>query len=245
MNNKRLFKKRSFTLIEMLLALSIFAIVALSLYSVFSSGIRLNKRSNDVNAIYREMRWSLGRIAEDLENVVFYDFSGSYPDKTAFDGRSNEISFLAATSKGLKTVRYSAQPLGFGSVHQVIIGKHSTENQKIVSQYQEEEVARHAFVREELFFIDDLRSGQEKNSTKEVLSSNLQENGLTFSFAYLQGEGESAKIFWNNSWDKPYIPSGIRVRLTFVNPRDPQETVAMEKEIYIPTGFLGQEGFDQ
>ncbi|MBL7131939.1 MAG: prepilin-type N-terminal cleavage/methylation domain-containing protein, partial [Candidatus Omnitrophica bacterium] len=43
---------KALTLIEILIALTIFSIIAVSLYSTFSSGILAWKKSEDVNRLY-------------------------------------------------------------------------------------------------------------------------------------------------------------------------------------------------
>ncbi len=73
----------AFTLIELLLGLSIFALIALSVYSVFWGGMRMTRKAKHLNPIYREMRLALDLLSVELENMVPYDFSGSTPQKFA------------------------------------------------------------------------------------------------------------------------------------------------------------------
>ena len=42
-------------------------------------------------------------MSVDLENAVLYDFTNSYPGKTAFTGENDVVTFFLATGKGLKS----------------------------------------------------------------------------------------------------------------------------------------------
>ena len=118
----------AFTLIELLLGLSIFSVVSLCLYASFSTGIHLSRRSEKNNKIYREIRWALEQMSLDLENAVFYDFSNSYPGKLSFIGEDEKISFLLPSDEGLKVVSYYHMKPSESKIHQTLIGKTYSKN---------------------------------------------------------------------------------------------------------------------
>jgi prepilin-type N-terminal cleavage/methylation domain-containing protein len=99
---------KGFTLVEMLLGLSIFALVAVVCYSIFSNGIRINDRAAKSEALYREMNWSLDALALDLENMVPYE--GNKGNWSAFEGSEKSLSLALPTKDGLKKIRYSLKP---------------------------------------------------------------------------------------------------------------------------------------
>ena len=230
---------KAFTLVELLLGLTIFSIILASLYSTFSNGIELNRRSEDVNRVYREARWSLEILSRDLENARAYDYSNSYPQKTAFSGEADKLSFIRPTEAGLKIVNYYLEAPKEGSIYETIIGRHSSRNVSVVSRYEENAVV-HLFIREEKDFVDDLQSVTAA-SEKQVLSSSAKENSLKFSYAYLEGEEGNEKVAWKDSWTEKYVPASIRIKITFINPDKSTEPLSVLKEIYIPTGFWGTE----
>jgi prepilin-type N-terminal cleavage/methylation domain-containing protein len=71
---RRRSKMRGFTLIEILLGLTIFAVIGLSLYTTFANGIQLSRQSEQLENLYREARWTYDILAADLENMVSYQF---------------------------------------------------------------------------------------------------------------------------------------------------------------------------
>ncbi|MBM3251331.1 MAG: prepilin-type N-terminal cleavage/methylation domain-containing protein, partial [Candidatus Omnitrophica bacterium] len=151
-------KKKSlkgFTLIEILIVLTIFSVVALSLYSTFFSGTSVWRRSEDLNRIYQEARWSLDTIANELRNAVILDYSNIYPDFVVFEGGSDKISFLGITDDGIKKISY----------------------------FLENENSGHVLKRREIAFIDSLL-GLESEKSTEVFSDLACEGGLKFSYAY-------------------------------------------------------------
>ena len=97
---------KGFTLIEVLVGLIIFALISVSLYNSFHIALKLKERSLDTNKVFREARWTMAQLDGDLENAVWYDFSGSYEEKSSFTGNENEICFVIHTPEGLKVVWY-------------------------------------------------------------------------------------------------------------------------------------------
>lgn len=232
---------KGFTLIEVLLGLTIFSIIALSLYSTFHSGIEINKRSEEDNKVYREARWLLDRLAKDLENMSSYDFANSYPSLRAFNGDENRLSLVLPTEEGLKVVSYLLQSPQQDTVFKTIIGRHTKRNVSFISRF-EERLNLDLFVRKESSFADYLQTEPDKDIEEEILSTSVKEGSLKFSYAFLEGEGENAKITWRDSWKEKYLPSGVRIQITLVKSGRLPEPVTMERDIYIPTGYLGRGG---
>lgn len=224
-----------FTLIEMLLGLMIFALVAVSLYGILSSGIKISRRSDDANKIYREIQWSLDAIARDLENMATYSYSQDGVPKTAFSGGSTDVSLILPTPAGLKTVSYYLEEPQFGSIVKTVIGGHHKGNKTIVSQ-SESGFTLHSLIREEESFLI-----SDEPAEKGVLSFYVKPGSLKFSYAYYQGEGENAQVIWSDTWTKEYIPFAVRVELAFVNPGKSGEALTVQRNVCIPPGFLGEE----
>ncbi|MDO8580570.1 MAG: prepilin-type N-terminal cleavage/methylation domain-containing protein [Candidatus Omnitrophota bacterium] len=231
--NKKEF--RGFTLIELILGLSIFALVALNVYSIYTGGIRLSRRADTQNTMFREARMALDLMAFDLENMIPYDFSNSYPQQTAFRGEENKITFLMATSDGLNVVSYFLVVPEKVSIHRVIIGKRTSKNVRI-SNVTQQGLRLESLVRKEQSLISYL-NGEDNESLTELIAVNVKEGSLKFSFAYLKDE-ESQEAIWKDAWGLNYIPSRIRLKIDFVNPSD-LNTIPFTKEILVPHGFWG------
>jgi len=85
---------RAFTLIELLIASSIFVILMLAVYSTFNSGL-FGYRNIDENInIYQTARSVLERFNRDLRNSFVYT-----SDDMKFSGKQNEINFLSLVDK--------------------------------------------------------------------------------------------------------------------------------------------------
>ena len=233
---------RGFTLIETLLGLTIFSIIALSLYGTFRSGVMINRREGSNNRIYRQAYLIFEGMAKDLESARAYNFTNSYPQRKSFSGKGNQVTFLSVDDQGLISVTYSLQPPEYSSVYQVMIGKHTARNTSLVSEYTER-VSRALFVREENLFFQAPDLPQEKKPRHEILSANVREGGLHFSYPYGQTQGGEVKVVWKDVWEEDYPPAGIKVSLDFIHldkSRESGQAVTLEKIISIPTGFLGQ-----
>lgn len=225
-----------FTLIEFLLALSIFAVVAAAIYSTFSGGIRLSRSSQVQNKIYREARWSFEEMSKDLENAIPYDFSGSYPDKRALWGEHRKISFILPTGQGLKVVSYYLEKPEEGSILKTIVGKRHSRNMAVTTQSQSNSRVYY-LVKEEMDFVDYLSGGLKAKSNIEILSTNVKEDGLTFSYGYLQDE-QQKNIDWVGEWPESYIPAAVRVNIDFIPDGENTGAMSFRRDIFIPTGQL-------
>lgn len=90
----RRFQLQGFTFVELMLAISIFTIVAVAIYSTFGTGVSAWKKASKAQNLYQDIRLALDRMTYDLENAV------SYSKKTDFSnflGEKNKISFYSLT----------------------------------------------------------------------------------------------------------------------------------------------------
>ena len=82
-------RKRALTLIELLIASSIFLVVMLTVYSAFHTGIFGHRNIEKNIEVYQAARQILERINLDLRNSFAYS-----PDEAKFAGESNRLGFL-------------------------------------------------------------------------------------------------------------------------------------------------------
>lgn len=86
--------KRGFTLVELLIAVSIFALIVTTIYSTFNTGIKAWRRVTEDGILSKDARLSLEKMGKDLRNAL--RFSG-----LQFVGESTLVSIpgLISTSK--------------------------------------------------------------------------------------------------------------------------------------------------
>lgn len=81
-----------FTLVELLIAASIFSIIILSLYSAFQTGVLSYKKIDSAIDTYQSARLILNRIELDLKNSFIYSEKDSL-----FKGTSQGITLITVT----------------------------------------------------------------------------------------------------------------------------------------------------
>lgn len=82
-------KRKAFTLVELLLAAAIFAVVVVSIFSAFHTGIFSYRNIDDAIELYQSARRALERMNLDVRNAFSYS-----ADDAKFTGDANSISFL-------------------------------------------------------------------------------------------------------------------------------------------------------
>jgi len=80
---------RGFTVIEVLVSLSLFAIISLAVYSAFAGGISAWRKTQEFSSVYQTGRLLLESIAGELRNTV--KLKG-----TEFVGEPKRLSFVTA-----------------------------------------------------------------------------------------------------------------------------------------------------
>jgi type II secretion system protein J len=99
--------RRGFTFLELLIAVTIFSIVAVAIYSSFNVGIRAWGKTEGSYKIRQEARHSLDTMGRELRCAVkltLKDPAGAEID--SFEGSSAKISFWRPTKEGVSKVTY-------------------------------------------------------------------------------------------------------------------------------------------
>ncbi|PIW67181.1 MAG: hypothetical protein COW10_06995 [Candidatus Omnitrophica bacterium CG12_big_fil_rev_8_21_14_0_65_42_8] len=84
----RYLKRGSFTLIELIVSVAILSVIVVSIYSVFSLGVRTWRRGNE-NTSLQKIRLGLLKMENELKRSFFFS-------KVPFRGTSSEIIFPLA-----------------------------------------------------------------------------------------------------------------------------------------------------
>ena len=225
--------KHGFTFIEMLIGISIFAVVALTLFTVFWTGVKVSHRSEDSNRVYREARWAFDRIADDLESAVPYQFRNSYPDRLAFSGTSDSVTFIVPQEDGLTAVEYTLKEIDLGAVHKTVLGNRHANVKSIEADYNEDAVKAAAFVRKGVSFAEHLQSVSFSEVKGSILTVLLKlEEGVSFSYARKTDE----QLVWKEEWKEESLPFLVRIKFTFLDPQNEGKYMVLRKDIFIPAG---------
>jgi len=81
---------KAFTLVELLIASSIFLVILVTIYSAFQTGVFGYRKIEDAISVYQSARLILERMNLDLRNSFAYS-----KDETRFTGGKTEMAFLA------------------------------------------------------------------------------------------------------------------------------------------------------
>lgn len=101
---------RAFTLVELLIASSIFLVVMLTIYSAFHTGIFAYRNIDKTINTYQTARQVLERMNLDLRTSIVYS-----DQEAQFTGNKNEVSFLTLTDTFSKDTLALAQDYAFVS----------------------------------------------------------------------------------------------------------------------------------
>ena len=234
---QRLRSSRAVTMVELILAMTIGALVLASVSAAFHSGLLIDGRLKQQGGIDQEIYWSLDRLSRDLENAVFYDFSGSYPDQLAFRGEQAQVTLLIPTDDGLKAVRYFLEEEQKGKVTQTLIKhrKHKAGESFTIGDISEDRAV--SLVREVISFAAFLAGEQgekkEDNDGREILSRHAKAGGLRFSFQ-AKKDGASLSKDWVDEWNTAVLPRKVRFEIKFIHEGMKDKSYEITRDILLP-----------
>jgi len=205
--------KAGFTLIELFIAISIFSVVAIALYSTFFAGISVWKRSGESENIYQSVKFLLDDMAKDLKNVIYYTKDAE--SIFGFLGKNDEIVFI--------TLEDTSQA---GDTPQ-------KELVKVVYRFDGEQ--------DELIRIKAEKSSgfSAEKAEKEVLLKGIKD--FKFEYCYDSGD-EDEPYLWKEEWEDEdsRIPRGVRVSFLIKTEKEKKE-LKFTKTMFVPIGVLGEE----
>jgi prepilin-type N-terminal cleavage/methylation domain-containing protein len=210
---------KAFTLMELLVAVSIFSIIILCLYSTFSGGIGVWKRQEQAFQYAHSVRLALDTIAKELRHAINYSqpetgvsgFAQAGQD-LKFTGDEKTLTFITISGEEIARIDYLFE---------------KDQDQK--------GVLKKGIVLQKEGFKND-------NRKEHILIENL--DGLSFEYAY-QGEKADSPVTWQKSWGKEAgetkaaIPIGVRIILEFQEPGQKEKEI-FKKTVFIPSGNLGE-----
>ena len=213
-------KRRGFTFIELIIAVTIFAIIAVSIYSTFSAGIRIWLKTSPMIEENQRFRVFFNTISTDLKNAIpYYDnsvalakpgFGEEYEGQINFSGASDRITFMAVISiadpeKGLRE-----EP----ALVTYLYDKADKTVKRLVATKTE---------------------GLNGDNVKGAdMLSGVEEKDFGFQYCYKSMTSNSDYEYeWRDAWEDKNvqnIPRAVRIRVG-----------ELRKTVFIPTGMLGEE----
>ena len=217
---------KGFTLLEILIAMFIFAVVLSTIYTSYTGTFRIVNETEFQTDIYEMARITLERMHEDLESVYIPENpENSEPEEPAsplfeFLGEDKEI-------KGR-----SADPLRFMSTaHLVFSEEEKASGTAEIAYYVEEGDEGEGFV----LYRSDTTPFEEKREEGTgglVLCDSL----VSVNFAYYDDEGEVSDN-WDSASDQlNEIPRMVSILLEFENKSDPETPFKFLTTVALPVG---------
>lgn len=205
-------REKGFTFVELIVAVTIFSIIAVSIYSTFSAGLRVWRRTNPVIEANQSARFFFNIIAMDLKNAVKYTAAKDEPN---FEGDDKRIAFITLVDMPAED------------------GRARKELAKVIYELKavtEEKKERYALIRSVAAAGEAL---DEKKAFPSEVMSVASEKDFGFKYAYIEGSPKDKEYSyrWKDEWeeeDRTNIPRGVKIKAG-----------SFEKTVFIPMGSLG------
>lgn len=180
---------QGFTFIELIIAITIFCIIAVSIYSVFRSGVRIWYRVSPLIQNTQSLRFFFNTISRDLKNSISYAKKGMN-----FEGGRRKISFMTLVEVSGQGISPNAEPA------RVFYYLDNTRKA----------VRRGVATRMEGFSEDYAK-------ISDVLN-NIDDEDFEFEYCYKMGSSPTEYDYeWKDEWEDKEkengkIPRGVRIR---------------------------------
>lgn len=242
-SSQRSASPRGFTLVEILLGISIFSLIALTVFNVLNNGIRISRQSGGADDTDRQFLFMFELLERELQNIVPYDFSGISETQRAFVGDSASMMFITITGGELKAVRYFLEDAPAGTQHQEIIGKVHSGNVSVTESSSALLMTKN-LIREEMpmaeFLADDFVFN-ESHSRAQILASSVEPAGFKIEYG---SENREGGLSFGIYPPEKEIPQIVRVSLKIRTADQNAGAVELSRKILIPIGFIEKEGED-
>jgi len=223
-----------FTLVELLLGLTITAIIGASVYNMFWSAMKLDDKMRRAHDSYMEVLMVDQILTHDLENAISLDFSSSYPDAKIFDGRPQEFSFLTQTSKGIKHIRYYTGLWDQGAFTKSMIGRVTNPSNGITS-YSSGSLPIEFLLRQESSLADWMNQTNTDSST-QIVAAGLKKGSFNCQYApFVKDLHKSGakSIDYKDSWDHQGLPMAVSCNFVLFDPKNPKEGLMFKRDIFL------------
>ncbi len=221
-NNLKLEKRQlvwGYTFTELLIAVTIFSVVASVIYSSFRVGIISWKRTEANLSRYQKIRHALNSLNKDISNTFMHK-------GILFKGQEKRIEFAAFLKDNgakLKTI---------GKVSYFI----SSRNEQDATGALMMQKLEYWQIKEE---EQGSEGAQAASGGEELVSGVIDFN---INYCYKESEEENAPMQWMPEWkSEEAIPIGVKIELVLKDDAAAEGKRTFIKRIYIPTGAFGKQ----
>ena len=229
--------KKAFTLVEILLGSAIAAIMGVTIYSLFWSGMALNDRLSGVHKNTMAMLLTSQILSTDLENAVNVDLSSSYPGKASFEGKSGELSFLTRRPEGIKRVTYFTDQKARG-----VVRGERRQTGFMSSQTLAQSARQTEFLLRQETGLSEWANDREGKKFTQVLAARVKKDSFHCRYAPFSTEviteGPKAVVY-SEQWDSSSLPMAVSCSFDLYDPKRPQAQTVFKRDIFLPQLWVG------
>jgi general secretion pathway protein J len=224
LNPKRTLGRKGFTLLEILIAMFIFAVVLTTIFTSYTGTFRIIEETESQADIYAMARAVMIRIQEDLESIHFKKtdaskIEGSSLERAIFLGESKDIN-----GRGADTLRFLSW------AHLIFAEEDENPGIAEISYYVSENETEENLT---LYRSDrpELEAPQEEGTGGLILCDGLHSVTIT----YHDAEGEIHET-WDSSEDefKNTLPKMVSILLEFENTQNAEKLHKFMTRIALP-----------
>lgn len=200
-----------FTLVEVLLAVTILSLVIVGVYGIWSASLKAWKRGGEATEVFQRQRVVMETLAELAQSAVYF---AATPDLYAIIGAKNpglgdSVSFVTASDAFLPPGE--ANDIGMRRV--------------IISMEQDE------YRRTYLAIVNQPALSVKDGSTKDLQAHVVSMDVSSFLVRYLDPRDGD----WYDKWEEPnLIPSAMEFTVTFGKPGDQLPPVTVTRAVDLP-----------
>jgi prepilin-type N-terminal cleavage/methylation domain-containing protein len=205
--------KSSFALVELLVAISIFGVVATVVYTTLYTSIKAYHKTQGQLRLNQEINQVLDRLSGELRNCYGADYNEDQ-DKGGFIADSQNMAFFTIQNTYTQ-----------GSFKKLLARlTYSFENGKLFKKIQSDD---EAFLEDSDFQVEELLSDIQ----------DLKLEYLYFKKTFMEGE---YPYEWKSEWfdvDKDLVPKGVKIEITLHDPQTNMD-ISLKRYIFLTQGEI-------
>jgi general secretion pathway protein J len=215
--------ERGFTLVELLIAIFIFAIVISSVYGAYRATFRIIGGAEDQLSVSRNGRVALERIVDDLKSVVTGPGGELRGERVGQAGtRSDNLAFISSS-------------------HLALSAKDTLDGYTVIEYSVERNAASSLFdlYRSDRILLPGAKQ-EDREPPKDILAAGLQEVHFSYVDAddkvidEWQSEGGITDVEIGEQQEIPLLPRLIYIRLVFAKAIDSKDGTVFKTAVALP-----------
>jgi prepilin-type N-terminal cleavage/methylation domain-containing protein len=181
---KRFPDRAGFTLIEVLIAITTFTIIAAAIYSSLSAGLRMWRRSNEMIEGLQSARVFFSLASSDLRNAVIYN-----PEGVNFEGSGSRMVFMSIVTGGGRDRAWGSE---LAKIAYYLDARTKTVKRIVAGKAKGFDIYK---------------------ASPAIVFGGVEDKTFAFEYCY-KSEFSKTGYEWNNKWqDTGKLPIGVRIRV--------------------------------